>query len=459
MNAQRNEREFMNVSLLEGKITRAIVIFAIPLFFSQLFQTLYNTVDTVLIGYFLGENSLAAMGATTALFDLIVGFCTGCGSGFGIIAGQNFGAKNYRELKKSVGQSIVLSLIIGLVLTVISYAALPALLHILNTPDEIFVEALTYIRFIIVGMLVTIYYNLAAGMLRAVGDSVTPLIILAISSVLNVFLDCFCILVLNMGVLGAAVATVVAQLISTIICLIWIVKKKQLLIPEKEDYAPDGPRMKALFAQGLSMGLMSSIVAIGSVILQSAINALGTLIIAAHTAARRMYMILGMPMFALMTSLATFVAQNTGADQYDRIIKAVRSCNRMCVLYCIILSVIIFGCSNWLIAILSGSSDPTVLANGSMYLRINIPFFFALGILLNLRSTLQGLGKKIVPVTSSVIELIGKIIFTYLFIPRFGYIGVCWTEPVIWCFMALYLMIMYMRLNLFIEKDLKPAVV
>lgn len=447
----------MNVSLLKGNITKAILIFAVPIFFSQLFQTLYNTVDTVLVGYFLGDESLAAMGSTTAIFDLIVGFCVGCGSGFGIITGQFFGADNHADVKKSVGHSFILTIVIAVVLTIASMLSLNSLLMMLNTPLEIFDQAYTYIYLICMGMIITAFYNLLSGLLRAVGDSVTPLIVLAISSVLNVILDVFFILVLKMGVAGAAYATLIAQAISTVVCGIWIYKKKPLLVPNSLDFKPDWQLMSSLAAQGLSMGFMSSIVAIGSVILQGAINGLGTLVIAAHTAARRVYMILGMPLFAVMTSLATFVAQNTGAKQYDRIITGIRDCNRMSIVYCVLLSLLVFLFSNSMIALISGSNNPVVLENGSLYLKTNIPFFFALGILLNLRSSLQGLGKKIAPVISSVIELVGKVLFSYMIIPDYGYIAVCFTEPAVWCFMMVFLMIIYMRLPLFAEKDLNPA--
>lgn len=449
----------MNVSLLEGKITRSLILFAVPIFFSLLLQTLYNTVDTVLIGHFLGDQSLAAMGAVTALFDFVVGFCTGCGNGFGIIAGQNFGSEDLAGLKKTMAASIVLTFGIGLFISIVAWLAMPALLQLLRTPPEIFEEALTYIRLIIAGLLITAYYNLCAGMLRSVGDSVTPLIILAISSVLNVALDCFCILVLHMGVAGAAYATLAAQLISTLVCIIWIVRSKKLLVPSRSDFALQPHLTGELLSQGLSMGFMGSIVAIGSVILQSGINDQGTLIVAAHTAARRVYSLLAMPMFALMTSLVTFTAQNTGAGQYDRIVKAISRANQLCIGFCLACTVFVYLCQDMLIVLISGTSSPTVLEWGTLYLRINTPFFFALGILCNLRSILQGLGYKIVPVMSSVIELAGKIVFTWLIIPRYGYTGVCWCEPIIWVVMMLYLAWAYLRLPLFREKNLRPGLI
>lgn len=447
------------VSLLKGGITRGLLLFAVPIFFSLLLQTLYNTVDTVLIGYFLGDTSLAAMGAVTALFDLIVGFCTGCGNGFGIIAGQNFGRRDHQGLKKTMAASIVLTFVIGLVISAAFWMMMPLLLNLLHTPAEIYADALTYIRLIVAGLLVTAFYNLCAGMLRSVGDSVTPLIILAISSVLNVILDTFCIVVLHMGVAGAAYATLAAQLISTIVCVWWIVRKKRLLVPARSDFHLERDLVQELLSQGLAMGLMGSIVAIGSVILQSAINRQGTLIVAAHTAARRVYMVLAMPMFALMTALVTFVAQNTGANQYERVVLAVRNANRLCVYYCIGCTVVVYLCQNWLIALISGSSTKEVLEWGTRYLRINTPFFFSLGILCNLRSTLQGLGYKTAPVISSVIELLGKMVFTWLIIPKMGYLGVCWCEPIIWVVMMLFLAWAYVRLPLLKEKQLKAILV
>ena len=426
-------------SFLEGSIVKGLLFFAIPLFFSNLFQQLYNTIDTVLIGYYLGDNSLAAVGSTAAIFELIVGFTMGMGTGFGIISARYFGSKDHRQLKKSIALSIILGLLISILLTVISYFSLPVLLNLLHTPSEIYQEALSYIQFIALFLSVTMFYNLSAGMLRAIGDSLTPLIVLFVASIINVFLDILCITTFDMGVTGAAVATVFSQFIATIICFFAIYKKAKILIPSREHFVYDKEMIADLLTQGSSMGLMLSIVSIGTVILQSAINGLGTAIITAHTAARKIISLLLLPINTLATSISTFVSQNKGAQQFKRIRQGVRIANIMSWIYSIVITVIIVFSAHYLVEILSNSSNSIVLDNGALYLWTNVPFLVVLGPLCILRNGLQGLGKKLVPLVSSIIELLGKVVFTALLIPAFKYLGVCFCEPIIWILMTIQL--------------------
>lgn len=438
-------------SLLEGNIVKGLLWFAIPLFFSQLFQTLYNTVDTVLVGHFLGDTSLAAMGATTAIFDLIVGFATGAGAGFGIVAGHYFGAKDETGLKKSIASSIVLSALISLVLTISAYLFMPNLLNVLNTPQDIFAESLSYIQVIVLFMTITVFYNLIAGMLRAVGDSLSPLIFLFISCVINVILDILFITQFHFGVAGAAYATIIAQLISTLISLGYILTKKRILVPNRNSFVYDKELIKDLGGQGLSMGFMMSIVSLGTVILQAAINSLGTTLIAAHTAARKCASIVMMPIASVSTASSTFVAQNKGAGQYERIVAGVRSSCKIGIVIALICSVFVVPLNQNIIHWMSGSTDPIVLQNGGKYLMINTPFCTVLALLLILRNALQGLGKKIVPLVSSVIELVGKFLFSFLLIPLLGYDAVIWTEPLIWVAMTLQLIWAYVHVPEIIE--------
>ena len=428
-----------NHSLTQGSIIKGLFFFIVPLFFSNLFQQLYNTIDTLIVGHFLGDTALAAMGATAAVFELIVQFSNGCGTGFSIVTARYFGSKNEEELKKSVASSLILGLVISIVLTVVSYLSLPTLLQILQTPKNIYADSLSYIRCIAAFLIITMFYNLGAGMLRAIGDSFSPLIVLFCSSLINIALDVICITQLNMGVKGAAVATVIAQIISTLVCIVLILKKAKILIPEKKHFTLEKVMVQDLLGQGFSMGFMFSIVSIGTIILQSGINGLGTQIIAAHTAARKLMSLLALPLSTLAASMATFVSQNKGANNMERIIKGVRLANTCSVIYPIFLSVFIFIFAQSLVHMLSGSNDPVVLQNGAMYLKINVPFYIALSILLNLRNTIQGFGYKITPLISSLIEFTGKIIFTVFLVPIFKYLGVCFCEPVIWCCMALQL--------------------
>ena len=249
-----------------------------------------------------------------------------------------------------------------------------------------------------------------------------------------------------MGVFGAAVATVIAQAISTIICFFLILRKAKILIPRKEHFQIKSYMVNDLLGQGFSMGFMFSIVSIGTIILQSGINSLGTQIITAHTAARKLISLFCLPLSTLAASMATFVSQNKGAQNYERIIKGVRLSNICGIIYPIFLSILIYFTAENLVHLLSGSNTPAVLQNGAMYLKINIPFFIILSILLNLRNAIQGFGYKITPLFSSIIELIGKIVFTLFLVPTFKYLGVCFCEPIIWCLMASQLIYSYQKI-------------
>lgn len=435
-----------NHSLTQGSIAKGLLFFVIPLFFSNLFQQLYNTIDTLLVGHFLGDNALAAMGATAAIFELIVQFSNGCGTGFSIVTARYYGSKNENELKKSVAASLILGLIISIVITIVSYVSMPYLLTILKTPKSIYHDSLNYIRCISAFLIITMFYNLGAGMLRAIGDSLRPLIVLFCSSIINIALDIVCITILDMGVFGAAVATVIAQVISTIICFFLILRKAKILIPRKEHFQIKSYMINDLLGQGFSMGFMFSIVSIGTIILQSGINSLGTQIITAHTAARKLISLFCLPLSTLAASMATFVSQNKGAQNYERIIKGVRLSNICGIIYPIFLSILIYFTAENLVHLLSGSNTHAVLQNGAMYLKINIPFFIVLSILLNLRNAIQGFGYKITPLFSSIIELIGKIVFTLFLIPTFKYLGICFCEPIIWCLMASQLIYSYQKI-------------
>lgn len=435
----------LKTDLLKGNILKSLIIFAIPLLISNIFQQLYNTMDTMIVGNFLGDTSLAAIGACTAVYDLLVGFALGIGNGLSIVTARSYGSKDEKLLKKSVAGSVVIGVFVTVVIMIISALFLFPLLKFLNTPAEIINESYSYISTLTLCVGVMFAYNLAAGLLRAIGNSIMPLVFLMISSVLNIILDICFITVFDMGIFGAAVATVIAQGISAVLCIAYIYKKNPVLIPSKEDFEVDKELYKELLGQGLSMGFMLSIVSTGTVVLQTAINNLGYLIIAGHTSARKLFSFCMMPVATISLSLATFVSQNKGADQGERIRRAVRYGNLLALLWSIIISVVLFLGAETMVKILSGSSESVVIENGAKYLIINAPFFCVLGVLLNLRNALQGIGKKVVPLVSSIIELCGKILFVIFLIPSLKYFGVILCEPVIWCFMCLQLVYAFYR--------------
>jgi len=367
------------------------------------------------------------------------------GNGLAIVAARSYGAQDEDLLKRTVVGSVVIGLIASLVITTAGFFGLHALLQLLDTPAEILEDAYSYIIVIDLGVVVMFMYNLCAGLLRAIGNSVMPLVFLLISSVLNVGLDLWFIAGVGMGVRGAAVATVIAQGISVVLCVLYVLARVCILIPEKKHFAVGSHLYWELFSQSISMGLMSSIVSAGSVVLQYGINGLGTLTIAGHTAARKLFAFTDMPLISMANAGSTFVSQNRGANQPDRVRRGMRQMYLYSVVVMVAAVVLMSFGAEWMVQLISGSSEPIVLENGARYLLWNAPFYAVLGVLLCTRYALQSLGQKVLPLFSSVIELVGKVIFVLVFIPKFQYNAVILCEPIIWCFMAAYLVAVYLH--------------
>ena len=443
--SRKKEPFRMNVDLMHGPIFKSLVLFMLPILVSSLFQQLYNTVDTMIVGNVLGDTALAAIGSCGAIYELLVGFGLGIGNGLAIVAARAYGAQDEDLLKKTVAGSLVIGLIASLAITAAGFFGLRPLLELLDTPAEILEDAYGYIIVIDLGVLVMFAYNLCAGLLRAIGNSVMPLVFLLISSALNVVLDLWFIAELGMGVKGAAVATVLAQGVSVVLCVLYVAARVRILLPEHRHFAVSGKLYWDLFSQSISMGLMSSIVSAGSVVLQYGINGLGTLTIAGHTAARKLFAFTDMPLIAMANAASTFVSQNYGARQPQRIRRGMREVWIYSVVVTVASVLLMNVGAEWMVRLISGSVEPVVLENGARYLRWNAPFYAVLGVLLSTRYALQSLGEKILPLFSSVIELVGKILFVLVFIPRFAYDAVILCEPVVWCFMTLYLVAVYRR--------------
>ena len=434
-----------NVDLMNGPILKSLLVFMLPIFVSNLFQQLYNTVDTMIVGNVLGDNALAAIGSCGSIYELLVGFGLGIGNGLAIVAARSYGAQDEELLKKTVAGSLVIGLIASAVITLAGVLGLHPLLVLLDTPAEILEDAYRYIFLIDLGVIVMFAYNLCAGLLRAIGNSVMPLVFLLISSGLNVALDLWFIAGLGMGVQGAAVATVIAQGISVVLCILYVMRRVPLLLPARKHWAVGQHLYWELFSQSISMGLMSSIVSAGSVVLQYGINGLGTLTIAGHTAARKLFSFTSMPLISMANAGSTFVSQNRGAAQPERVRKGMRTMYLCSVVIMAAEVVLMQLFARQLVQLISGSSAPLVLENGARYLMWNAPFYAVLGVLLCTRYALQSLGQKVLPLFSSVIELVGKVIFVLVFIPRYAYNAVILCEPIIWCFMAAYLVAVYRR--------------
>lgn len=440
--------------LTKGKPSVLILTFALPIFLGNLLQLAYSLIDTRIVGSFLGEDALAAVGATTTLSNLIIGFLFGLANGFAIIAAQRFGAKDIRGLKKAFATSLVLGITIAVIITVVGIAFLGPILRFLNVPEELLSVAREYSFIIIAGLLVTLLYDVCAATLRALGDTVTPLIILAVSVLLNIAGDLFFILVLKTGVRGAAIATVLSQLLAFVICWSYMLKKYEILRLSRADFKEtDKALVRFMLSSGLSMGFMSSLVNIGSLTLQTAINKLGQDIIVAHTAARKISEIF-MIMFSVFgQTMATYCGQNLGAGEILRIKKGIRYAVLYTCIWCTLVIVASYTIGEQLVYLVTGSRNETVLLNATAYLRFDTIFYYVTAVICVLRNAMQGLGERITPLVSSSLEMIGKIVIAATLVPRLGYAGVIVAEPLVWFIMVIPLLVQIFRMPVLRERE------
>ena len=428
-------------TLTEGTPWKQILLFSIPIFWGNIFQLLYSLVDTKIVGSTLGTEALAAVGSVSTLHTLMTGFLNGLTLGFSLITAMCFGADNMKRLKKSFAMTMELGVMTTTVLVVALMLVLQPLLHLLNVPEEQFAMSYAYISVLIVGLFATVLYNLCANTLRAIGDSLTPLLFLILATVSNIGLDYLFILAFHMGVQGAAYATVLAQLISVVLCFIRIFRKFPVLHLQKSDFRPEKELIVEMYKSGLSMGLMSCLVSIGTIMLQSAINTLGTTVIVAHTAARKVFEIMSLPMSVLGSAMATYCGQNYGAKRFDRIRQGIRASLLIAAIWSVAVFIICHTVEGALIRFVASTTDAEVIYWGSMYLKVDMSFIVVCGVIVILRKSMQGFGDRVIPVFSSCIELAGKIIFAFVFAPMFAYWGIIWAEPVVWIAMVIPLIV------------------
>ena len=428
-------------TLTEGTPWKQILLFSIPIFWGNIFQLLYSLVDTKIVGSTLGTEALAAVGSVSTLHTLMTGFLNGLTLGFSLITAMCFGADNMKRLKKSFAMTIGLGVLTTTVLVVALMFVLQPLLHLLNVPEEQFAMSYAYISVLIVGLFATVLYNLCANTLRAIGDSLTPLLFLILATVSNIGLDYLFILEFHMGVQGAAYATVLAQLISVVLCFVRIFRKFPILHLQKSDFRPEKGLIVEMYKSGLSMGLMSCLVSIGTIMLQSAINTFGTTVIVAHTAARKVFEIMSLPMSVLGSAMATYCGQNYGAKRFDRIRQGIRASLLIAAIWSVAVFIICHTVEGALIRFVASTTDEEVIYWGSMYLKVDMSFIIVCGVIVILRNSMQGFGDRVIPVFSSCIELAGKIIFAFVFAPVFAYWGIIWAEPVVWIAMVIPLIV------------------
>ena len=425
----------------------------LPIMFGNVFQHMYNLVDTVIVGHILGEEALAAVGATSALYGFFTSMTFGLTNGYSIVIARFFGGKDMRGLKKSLAHTIMLTLIAATVFTLIGTVFAKPLLSFLQTPAEIIDQSYSYVRIVLACLLVSMLYNMFACMLRGIGNSFMPLVFLIISTVCNAILDVVFVGGTGMGVAGAALATIIAQLISVICCVIYVMKKCPELHVRREDFKWDNIIAGDLFTNGMSMALMFSIVSIGSVALQSAINSLGAITIAAHTAARKIGEMFMMFFTPLSMAGSTYCSQNFGAGKKDRIPQGMRACFIIGFSAATLVNVITFTAAEPILIAVTGSDNMELIQTSLRYLHINLPFYYALSILLTLRSSLQGLGHKIIPLLASVIELVSKFVVATALVPHIGYLGVCIVEPLVWIICSVLVFVDYRLLMAKMKKQ------
>ena len=425
--------------LTVGSPMKLILGFAFPMFLGLLFQQFYSLVDTMIVGKYLGVDPFAGVGSTGSLNFIVIGFCMGLCSGFSVPISQSFGAKDFPLLRKMVTNSVWLCTFFSVVITTLMLVFCRPVLTLMNTPENIFEYAYIYIFIIFAGIPCTILYNMTAAILRALGDSKSPIIFLAISSVINIGLDLLLIIVFRMGVEGAALATVVSQGVSGVISIIYIKKKFDILAMEKGDWKLERHLAGKLTGVGIPMGLQYSITGIGSVILQTAVNGLGSIYVASMTAGSKINIFLACPFDALGQTMAPYAGQNIGARKLDRVGKGLRAA---CIIGFIVsgLMVIVvklFG--GQLTMLFLDEKDPVIMQNSTQFLIIVSAFYCLLTLVNTVRFTIQGMGFSSLAIIAGVMEMIARGIAGVLLVPAFGYLGACYSSPLAWLFADAFL--------------------
>ena len=417
-----------------GPPTRLILGFSLPLLLGMLFQQVYSLMDTIIVGKFLNVSALAAVGSTGSICFLIIGFCQGVCAGFSLPIAQRFGAKDEKALKKFVGNSAIVSAIIAIIMTALTILLCKNILTWMNTPRDIYDLAYQYLIVIFAGIPATILYNLLSGYLRSLGNSVIPVIFLIISAVLNIGLDLLFILTFHMGVFGAAFATVLSQAISGVLCLIYIMKKITLLHITRDDLQLSRQYVKNLIIMGFPMGFQYSITAIGSVILQTAVNSLGSTAVASMTAASKISMFVVCRFDALGSTMATYSGQNVGAGKFDRVKKGLVSASLLGSIYAVAIFVVLFFSCNYLIYMFVSPDETEVIRQAHQFLLYNAAFYVPLVFVNTVRFAIQGMGFSGFAMFAGVAEMIARSLVGLALVPVFGFSAACFASPLAWIF-------------------------
>ena len=423
--------------LTEGSPLKLILGFSVPMLAGLLFQQMYSLVDTIIVGQTLGDSALAAVGSTGSINFLINGGCIGICSGFAIPVAQRFGAESYDSMRKFVGNSIVLSIIIAAILTTIVSVFCYGILEVMQTPADIIELAYDYIFIIFLGIPVTFLYNLTAGIMRSLGDSKTPTYFLIMAAAINIVLDILFIIGFKMSVDGPAFATVISQLIAGLSCLIYMKKKFPILTLSKSDLKLGRHHSQVLLAMGIPFGLQYSVTAIGSVILQTAVNGLGTIAVASMTAGAKVSIFVVCPFDALGGTMATYAGQNVGAKNIPRVKKGVWTAQLLGTIYAIFILIVLFFSGRYILRLFT--STDVVIEQAMMFLLANAVTYTLLAAVNIFRFAIQGMGFSSFAIYSGVMEMIARILVAFTFVPMIGYAGAIWASPVAWLFAVFFL--------------------
>ena len=429
--------------MTKGKPSKLITKFIIPIIIGNIFQQLYNMVDAIIVGRFVGVKALAAVGATGTIMFLILGFMMGITTGFTIITAQRYGAGDYRAMKKSIGNAFVLSVIVTVIMTVISVGCMENLLTAMNTPSDIFAMAKEYIVIICMGMGCLVLYNLMSSILRAVGNSKIPLYFLVVSSIINITLDLVFVIQFKMGVAGAAYATIISQGISGLLCIIYIIRFVPLLHVKIIDLKPDFFCIKNQLMIGVPMALQFSITAIGTILVQTSLNLLGSTVVAAFTAANKVSELATQPLNSMGMTMATYGAQNIGVNDLERIKKGVRTANIMSALYSVIIYFLIIPVIPLMVHLFVSGNISQIVGYVRVYLLVCGLFYIPLGMIFIYRNILQSAGYSFAPMMGGVVELVCRAVLAYIAARNLSYLGVCMSTVAAWGIAGIYLMISY----------------
>ncbi len=425
-------------SMTSGSPLRLILAFTLPLLIGNIFQQFYNIADIIIVGRIIGVHALAAVGASAPLFMSLLGLTIGLTSGFTVITGQRFGAGDEDGVRRSVAMSAMLAAAITVVLTGAAVICMPALLHLMNIGEELYDDSYQYISIIAYGVIAMMMYNLLACICRALGDSRTPLYFLIVSSLLNVALALLFILAFGWGVPGSAIALVIAQGISALLCFLYMLRRFPMLRLTRRDWVFSWEFAWQHLRLGLPMAMQFTIISLGILAIQSVCNTFGPETIAGFVSATRMEQLAMQPMISFGVAMAVYSAQNYGACQYERIRRGVRQCSLVSLGFCLIpvAAMLLYG--RELVSLFTSVQDDLLIQQAMLYLHTSVPFYFFLGQIFVYRNALQGMGISSVPLISSLIELILRSLSAFVLAGIWGFFGICCASPICWVAACLF---------------------